>query len=131
LKRDEGLVIVELPEETLVYDRQHTQAHCLNRTAAAVWRACDGRTGTDEIAAQAARTLDAHVSLEMVDGALDRLDRAHLLAAGSSLRAEDQSSRAKLTRRAIVAGVAVALAPVVISMLAPKPAAAATSMPVG
>ena len=44
LKREDDFVIVELPEETLVYDRQHTRAHCLNRTAAAVWRACDGRT---------------------------------------------------------------------------------------
>jgi len=48
------------------------------------------------------------------------------VTAGSRPGAEDQPSRATLTRRALVAGAAVALAPVVISMLAPRPAAAGT-----
>jgi len=129
LKREDDFVIVELPEETLVYDRQHTRAHCLNRTAAAVWRACDGRTNIDEIATRAAGTLDAHVTPEMAQTALDQLERARLLAAGGSPRAADQPGQTQMTRRALVAGAAVALAPVVISMLAPKPAAAATQAP--
>jgi hypothetical protein len=42
--RSEGLVIRELPEETLVYDLKRHRAHCLNPTAARVWSYCDGQT---------------------------------------------------------------------------------------
>ena len=65
---------------------------------------------------------------EMAQTALDQLERARLLAAGGSPRTADQPGQTRLTRRALVAGAAVALAPVVISMLAPKPAAAATQV---
>ena len=42
--RTSGLVVRELAEETLVYDEERHRAHCLNRTAALVWRHCDGKT---------------------------------------------------------------------------------------
>lgn len=126
LKQDENLVVVELPEETLVYDRQHTRAHCLNRTAAAIWSACDGRADRDEIVARAEGTLGAQVTPEMVGTALDQLERARLVAGGGGLPNDRDGASARVTRRALVAGAAVALVPVVTSMLAPKPAAAAT-----
>ena len=34
----DGLVIKELPNETLVYDLKTDEAHCLNQTAALVWK---------------------------------------------------------------------------------------------
>jgi hypothetical protein len=40
--RTEGLTVRELAEETLVYDKERHKAHCLNRTAACVWKHCDG-----------------------------------------------------------------------------------------
>ena len=43
LARKECLVIKELPDETLVYDTKHDKAHCLNNTAALVWKNCDGK----------------------------------------------------------------------------------------
>ncbi|HJZ82776.1 MAG TPA: PqqD family peptide modification chaperone [Pyrinomonadaceae bacterium] len=42
--RSENLVIRELDDETLVYDMERDEAHCLNQTAALVWQRCDGRT---------------------------------------------------------------------------------------
>ena len=42
LARKEGLVIQELPVEVLVYDLDRDKAHCLNETAAMVWRKCNG-----------------------------------------------------------------------------------------
>ena len=42
--RQERLVIQELPDEVLIYDLDRDKAHCLNQTAAFVWKQCDGRT---------------------------------------------------------------------------------------
>ena len=42
--RIDGLVIKELPNETLVYDLERDEAHCLNQAAALVWKHCDGKT---------------------------------------------------------------------------------------
>ena len=36
--REEGLIIQEMADEVLVYDRERYKAHCLNQTAALVWR---------------------------------------------------------------------------------------------
>ena len=41
--RQEGLVIQEMPDEVLVFDLKTNKAHCLNETAAFVWKACDGK----------------------------------------------------------------------------------------
>jgi len=38
-KRRDGLVVQELPEETLVYDLERHKAHCLEAASAAVWEA--------------------------------------------------------------------------------------------
>lgn len=40
--RSENIIVQEIGDETLVYDVSSREAHCLNRTAAMVWRACDG-----------------------------------------------------------------------------------------
>ena len=36
--RTEGLVVTELPDELLVYDLERHRAHCLNPTAALVFK---------------------------------------------------------------------------------------------
>src|SRR3712207_4559485 len=77
--RHDGLTVHELPEETLVYDRQRHRAHCLNRTAALVWRQCDGRTSIAQLAENLQRDLQAPVDESVIRVALDELERAHLL----------------------------------------------------
>ena len=42
--RKEGLVVQDMPDELLVYDVDRHKAHCLNQTAALVWKRCDGKT---------------------------------------------------------------------------------------
>src|SRR6266849_5376674 len=49
--RKDKLIIKELDDETLVYDLDRDKAHCLNTTAARVWKHCDGTTTVGEIAA--------------------------------------------------------------------------------
>ncbi len=49
--RKEKLIVKELADETLVYDLENDRAHCLNQTAASVWKHCDGKATVSELAA--------------------------------------------------------------------------------
>ncbi len=126
--RTEGLVIQELPDEVLVYDRDRDKAHCLNQTAALVWRYCDGKTSVTNMARRLERDLKTErVDEKVVWYALGQLSKDHLLE-------EDLVSPALLTgmsRREMVRvlGVAAVVAiPLVTSIVAPTPAQAATCL---
>ena len=123
--RQEDLVIQELPEETLVYDLKRDRAHCLNQTAAFVWRRCDGRTTTSRIAQALKEETKAPVDEKLVWLAIDQLGRNHLLQE----RLTPPPTYAGLNRRDVMRALgltaAVAL-PVVASIVAPMPAQAAT-----
>ena len=131
LARREGLVIQELPDEVLVYDRERDKAHCLNQTAALVWGYCDGKTTVPTMA----RYLERDLKTEAVDEkivwyALNQLSRDHLLDDGFVTPAIIGG----MTRRQMVhvLGVAAVIAiPLVTSILAPTPAQAATCKPTG
>jgi hypothetical protein len=47
--RSEGIISKEVDAEVLVYDAVRDRAHCLNETAAAIWKLCDGQTTASEI----------------------------------------------------------------------------------
>ena len=63
-KRREGFVVEDLPEATILYDRKTYRAHHLNRTASLVWRFCDGRTTTEEMAKILERELNTSAGEE-------------------------------------------------------------------
>jgi len=69
--RTEGIVVRELPEEVLVYDLERHAAVCLNRTAALVWKRCDGRASVGELS----RSLAAELQTE---GGAEEIGRAHV-----------------------------------------------------
>ena len=50
IARKSGLVVQEVPDEVLVYDLESNKAHCLNQSAAMIWKSCDGNTSVSEIA---------------------------------------------------------------------------------
>lgn len=107
--RDEGLVIQELDDEVLVYDLDRHRSHCLNRTAALVWRHCDGKTSIAKMSALLQRELSAPAGEEAVWLALDRLGRAHLLRERLPLpmNAARTSRRALVRKLALVGGLAL------------------------
>ena len=80
LARKNDLVIQELPDEVLVYDRETDRAHCLNKTAALIWQQCDGQTDVATIAGRLGNELNAPSDERMVWFALDQLNRDGLLA---------------------------------------------------
>jgi hypothetical protein len=119
--RTTDLVTREMPDELLVYDLKRHKAHCLNQTAAAVWKYCDGNKSIAEIASAMGSDLQADIDESMVWLAVERLGKANLLETrvtppvGASM-----VSRREAMRR-LRLGAAVA-APLVLSILAPTAA---------
>jgi hypothetical protein len=116
--RRDGLVVRELPGETVVYDRDRHEAHCLDRTAAAVFRAADGSRTVEEIAAALGPDAPAAARGPAAREALDALAGAGLLEEPVGGR----PSRREVLRRVGIG--AALLAPTVLSVLAPTPAEA-------
>jgi hypothetical protein len=121
------LVLRELPGELVVYDTRAHRAHCLNETAARVFRSVDGRRSPAEIGAELARGGVAQDDT-LVRVALDELAQAGLVEPGESSGEEGAAShsrRALLQRAAAGAGL---LLPAIASIVAPTPAEAATCL---
>ena len=133
LARTDGLVVNELPEEIVVYDRESHKAHCLNRTAALVWKRCDGRTTPARIARLVSQDLGTPVGEDLVWYALEQLAKDLLLVekvvpareTASAAWPAARMSRRELVRRLGLAAV-VAL-PLITTIVAPTPVEAAAS----
>jgi hypothetical protein len=123
--REEELLVHELPDETLVYDLSRHEAHSLNRTAALIWRHCDGKTTPAEMAALVQQELNLPADEDLVWIALRRLAKARLLRQ----RVTPPADAARLSRREVMRklGMAGGLA-LVTSIVAPT-AAQALSCP--
>jgi len=123
--RVEGLVVQELTDEVLVYDRKSHHAHCLNRTAALVWRQCDGRTSIKQMRLRLAGELKAPVGEEALSSALEQLGKARLLLETKADPGRERvMSRRELAREM---GLATALTvPLVTTILVPAALAAAS-----
>ena len=119
------LVMCNVRDEIVVYDFRSHQARCLNQTAAAVFKLCDGTRTPRQIGAELTRTLGAPCDEEMVWMALAKLDDGGLLDPPLGERAPDLDRRRLLKKMALTAGLSIAL-PAVWSILAPTPAYAAS-----
>jgi len=127
--RKDKLIIKELNDETLVYDRESDEAHCLNVTAARVWKYCDGETSVAQIRQLLANETSASVPEEVVLLALDQLEKFKLLdnAAAKAFQLPGMNRR-EVVRR--VGFVALAL-PVIISISASPAEAQGSLLPPG
>lgn len=126
LARERALIVEELVEETLVYDLEVHRAHCLNRSAALVWKQCDGRRGIAEITKILKRELGAGVDDKMVWYALEQLGKFRLLEAraGKPITNNRGMTRREAVRRLGLAAMAV---PLIISIDAPTSAQATSA----
>src|SRR5258705_9755280 len=79
LARKESLIIKELPDETLVYDMERDKSHCLNSTAALVWKNCDGHRTIAQLHELLEEDAGSPVPVDMVWLALDQLENFKLL----------------------------------------------------
>jgi hypothetical protein len=128
--RRSGLVIKNLADEVLVYDLETNHAHCLNQSAALVWKYCDGRRTVAEIAGLLETLSEEPFTEEVVWLALNQLERFSLLDEHVELpRVASTLSRRELGRRLGLASVAAL--PFILSIVAPAAASAATCGAVG
>jgi len=128
--RADGLVIHELPDEVLVYDKVRDQAHCLNQSAALVWRACDGQCAPEGIARKLAAQLAVAVPEDLVLLALAELEEIHLLEPRETITTSFAGMSRRQMARSLSLTAAVAL-PVITSIMVPAPAQAATCLAPG
>jgi hypothetical protein len=126
--RKDGLIVQNLPDETLVYDLERDRAHCLNQTAAFVWQHCDGRSSAREIARALKDKIKQPVDEKLVWLAIDQLGRNHLLKESPARPPNVAGLNRREVVRALGLTAAVAI-PVVASIVAPLPAQAATCLP--
>jgi hypothetical protein len=130
IARKDELVIEELPEEILVYDTKRHKAHCLNQTAALVWKNCDGQTSIPDITRILQKESKVPVDDAVATLALEQLGKAHLLQEPLT----PPAGREGLSRREAVRRIGFAAAislPLVTSIVAPTPTQAATCLGTG
>lgn len=123
--RSEELVVRDLPDEVLIYDLKSHKAHCLNETAAFIWNHCDGQRTAGEIAKLMEKEWRTPVTDDAVWFTLDKLGKADLLQERITL----PQSQAGMSRRSAVRRLglgALLAAPVVMSLVAPGAASAAS-----
>src|SRR5689334_8744169 len=120
----DNLVIRELDDETLVYDTERDEAHCLNQTAALVWELCDGNTTPTQAARSLQGKLGTDIDSDLVWLAVKQLQKFHLV--------ERATKPPSVSRRDLVlkyAPAALVLLPVIYSISAPTPAQSASCLP--
>jgi hypothetical protein len=112
------LVTREVADEVLVYDLKRHKAHCLNQTAALIWKYCDGQKSVGDIAALVGKDVNSTVDEATIWLAVDQLGKANLLEE----RVIRPAGIPRVTRREAVRrmGLGAALAiPVVMSIVTP------------
>ena len=127
LARRDDIHTEEVDDGLLVYDETRDTAHSLNRTAAAVWRSCDGSRDVKGLVVALEAEIGETADEDLVRVALDDLAANGLLEnAPERDREAARLSRRRFIRRAGTVSAAALALPVVHSIVAPTPAAAQT-----
>lgn len=129
--RRSGLIIQEVDSEILIYDQDSNKAHCLNQTAAKVWKYCDGETTVADACSALSGELETPVDEKLVWYAVDQFSKDSLLekeVAPPAFIVAGMNRRQMVRTLGLAAVVAV---PLVTSIVAPTPAQAATCLTTG
>jgi hypothetical protein len=126
-----NLLTEEVAGELLVFDVTNNRAHCLNASAAAIWRHCDGTRSVESLAGHLFPQLGPSDSTRLVAVGIERLSRRRLLEDSPSQAMVDLSKRQMLKKVALVAAAAGVAAPLISTVLAPTSAYAFSCMPSG
>lgn len=123
--RTSGLIIENSSDEIVLYDEHRRKAHCLNSTAAAIWRRCDGHTTIKEMTEQLGRQLPVDVAADVIRATLADLSSKHLL---DGVEFPPLANRRELFKRAALM-TGVILLPLIASVSIPSRADAASPPP--
>jgi hypothetical protein len=80
-EKSPGLIEQEVEGDIVVLDKAAGLIHQLNSTAGEIWRACDGKRSTDDIATLIAQQYDIEVNVAKADvlSALQQLEEQKLV----------------------------------------------------
>jgi hypothetical protein len=132
--RNDNVIAREFGDEVLIYDRSRDKTLCLNRTAALVWKYCDGRTSikqiTDRLGKEISREFETPIDERLVWYAISQLGREQLLDDQVEIpRRVLASMKGHLNRRQVIRTLGlttIVVLPLVSSIIAPTAAQAAT-----
>jgi hypothetical protein len=124
IARKNDLVVQETSDEVLVYDLKTSKAHCLNGSAALVWKSCNGNNSVADIVREFESNGMGAVSEDFVWLAIDQLNENNLLENKASARFNGHSRRQALKTIGLASVVAL---PVIASLIAPPTALGAIS----
>ncbi len=128
--RQASLIVKEVDDETLIYDMETDQAHCLNDTAARIWKRCDGQTSVSQIAEGLGTEGRTSVDENVVWLALDQLEKFKLLEQRIEKPAAFQTGISR--RQAVRAfGMGALALPMITSIIAPTASQAQSVIPIG
>lgn len=116
--RTENIIVQDLRDELLIYNRTTDQAYSLNETSKIVFNACDGKTSFDELKRRHKYTD------ELIYLALDELKKQNLI------ETDYVSPFAGVSRREVIRQVGLAsmiALPVIANVVAPTAASAASN----
>lgn len=119
--RKDDLVIQELQNELLVFDTRTNKAHCLNQTAASVWKFCDGKNSVSDINKLFGENIGAKVSDNLIWLAIDQLNERELFENKLETKFAGRNRREVLKKIGLATVIAL---PIVASITAPTAALA-------
>jgi len=122
IARNEELVVQEMPGEVLVYDIRTNQAHCLNTTAAFIWKNCTGKNSLRDIERLLMAEHGAGIDADLVKVGVEDLAKCDLLNAAPPVSGLDR--REVIKRIGLASVIAI---PVIASLAAPRGALASVS----
>lgn len=127
IARSKDLAVEQMQEELCVYDFSNQKCHTLNKTAAQVWRLCDGKSSVRDIASRLGNEFSTTADVDVTLLALKQLRNNGLLEGTDPLleNAASVSRRSVMKKVGMVAAAsAPILLPLIESIVAPTPAAA-------
>lgn len=125
--RKANLIVQKLADELLIYDLDQHRAHCLNQSAALVWKYCDGKTRAASVVERVRDELQLALDQDAVWLAVGQFHKRGLLE--STPR---PAYKPKVNRRALMlrlGAAAIIGVPLVRTIVAPQAAQAATCAP--
>ena len=119
--RQAELVIQELEDEVLIYDTKANKAHCLNRTASAIWKYCDGKNTVSDINRLMEIRTGVKIDENLIWLAIDQLNERELLENDLAAKFTGKNRREILKKIGLAAVISL---PIVATLTAPTAAMA-------
>jgi Coenzyme PQQ synthesis protein D (PqqD) len=130
LVRTKQTICEEVSGELVVYDSLQKKAHHLNSTLTWIWHRCDGDTPMEALAAAFEQEFNVTNGIHVLSTGLEQLNANGLLENQIDIDEVMAAEKNAVSRRAVVVGGSV-LMPLIVSILAPTPAAAQSPNPRG